>query len=202
MRPERTGPIAGVLLAAGSSARMGRNKLLLTLDGETVVRRAARRAHDAGLEPLVVLGHDAALVREELAGMPCRTVVNPDWSLGKSASVRVGIAALPPDTAAAVIVLPDMPLVTAVMLAALARAYREGTARIVASRYGRVMAPPILYDRTLFGELSAMEGDGCGKHVVNQHRPEAAVLDWPPEALADLDVPSDYERVHPAHDPR
>ena len=202
MRPDRTGPIAALLLAAGSSARMGRNKLLLRIGGESVIRRAVRRALDADLEPLVVLGHDAALVREELAGTPFRAVLNPDWPLGKSASVRAGIAALQPDTAAAVIVLPDMPLVTAVMLAALARAYREGTARIVASRYGRVMAPPILYDRTLFGELSAMEGDGCGKRVVNQHRPEAAVLDWPAEALADLDVPSDYERVHPAHDPR
>jgi molybdenum cofactor cytidylyltransferase len=202
MSPERAGPIAAVLLAAGSSARMGQNKLLLLLDGETVIRRAVRRAHDAGLEPLVVLGHDAALVREELAGMPFRAVLNPDWPLGKSASVRAGIAALPPDTAAAVIVLPDMPFVTAVMLAALARTYRESTARIVASRYGGVMAPPVLYDRALFGELSAMEGDGCGKRVVNQHRPEAAVLDWPAEALADLDVPSDYERVHPAHDPR
>jgi molybdenum cofactor cytidylyltransferase len=81
------------------------------------------------------------------------------------------------------------------MLAELASAYRAGRAPIVASRYGDVLAPPMLYDRALFGELAAMEGDGCGKHVVHLHRREAVVLDWPAEALADLDVPGDYDRM-------
>lgn len=203
MPPERTGPIAAVLLAAGSSARMGRNKLLLPLGGESVVRRAVRRAAEAGLDPLVVvLGHDAERVSAELAGLPCRAVVNPEWARGKSASVRAGIAAVPPEAVAAVVILADMPLVTAGMLAELARVYRQGSAPIVASRYGDVHAPPMLYDRALFGELAAMEGDGCGKHVVKQHRDEAAVLTWPPDALADLDVPSDYERVQAALEAR
>ena len=195
MRPDRTGPIAALLLAAGSSARMGRNKLLLRIGGESVIRRAARRALDADLEPLVVLGHDERRVREELYGLPSRTVVNADWPLGKSASVRAGIAAVPPQAIAAMVILPDMPLVTAVMLAELAAAYRAGAAPIVASRYGDVLAPPMLYDRALFGELAAMEGDGCGKHVVHLHRRDAQILEWPREALADLDVPTDYDRM-------
>jgi len=195
MAPDRAGPIAALLLAAGASARMGQNKLLLRIGGESVIRRAVRRALDAGLEPLVVLGHEEERVREELQGLPCRTVVNPDWPLGKSASVRAGIAAVPPEAVAAAVVLPDMPLVTAAMLAELASAYRAGRAPIVASRYGDVLAPPMLYDRALFGELAAMEGDGCGKHVVHLHRREAVVLDWPAEALADLDVPGDYDRM-------
>jgi molybdenum cofactor cytidylyltransferase len=199
MARDRSGPITALLLAAGSSARMGRNKLLLHIDGESVLRRAARRAHDAGLEPLAVLGHDEGRVREELYGLPCRTVVNPDWHLGKSASVRAGISAVPPEAVAAVVILPDMPLVTAVMLAELAAAYRGGEAPVVASRYGgEVLAPPMLYDRALFGELAAMEGDGCGKHVVHLHRREALILDWPREVLADLDVPADYDRFHPS----
>jgi molybdenum cofactor cytidylyltransferase len=203
MPPERTGPIAGVLLAAGSSARMGTNKLLLTLGGESVVRRAVRRAAEAGLDPLVVvLGHDPERISAELAGLPFRAVVNDDWALGKSASVRAGIAAVPPEAVAAVVILADMPLVTAEMLAELARTYRGGSAPVVASRYGDVHAPPILYDRTLFDELVALEGDGCGKHVVKQHRAEAAVLSWPSDRLADLDVPSDYERVRAALEAR
>ncbi len=60
----------------------------------------------------------------------------------------------------------------------------------------------MLYDRALFGELVAMEGDGCGKQVVKRHRAEAAVLSWPAEALVDLDVPSDYERVQAALEAR
>ena len=129
-------------------------------------------------------------------------MLNPDWALGTSASVRAGIASVPLDAVAAVVILADMPLVTAAMLGELARVYRQSSAPIVAARYGDVHAPPMLYDRALFGELVAMEGDGCGKQVVRRHRAEAAVLSWPADALVDLDVPSDYERVQAALEAR
>ena len=63
------------------------------------------------------------------------------------------------------------------------------------SDYGGVNAPPMLYDQSLFAELSSMEGEGCGKQVVKRHRGEAIVVPWPQDALADLDVPEDYDRV-------
>ena len=113
----RTDSVAGVVLAAGASTRFGRNKLLLTLDGESLARRAASAALAAGLEPVVVvLGHDAERVREELTGLPVRAVVNADHSRGMSTSLAAGIAALPAETAAAVVHLADMPLVTAAMI--------------------------------------------------------------------------------------
>ena len=196
MAPERAGGIAGVVLAAGSSARMGRNKLLLRLGDESVLRRAVRRTLEAGLDPaLVVLGHDAERARAELAGLACRPVVNPDPARGRSSSVRVGIDAVPPEAVAAVVVLADMPLVTAAMIAELVRRYRRDSATLVVSEYGGILAPPMLYDRALFAELRAMEGDCCGKHVVKHHRGEAIAVPWPPAALADLDVPADYERL-------
>ena len=69
--------VAGILLAAGTSSRMGGNKLLLELEGETLLRRAARRALDGGLSPvLVVLGHEAEKARRELADLPVSTVFN------------------------------------------------------------------------------------------------------------------------------
>ena len=197
MAPERDGPIAGVLLAAGVSARMGTNKLLLRLGGESVVRRAVRRALEAGLDPvLVVVGHEEAAVRAELAGLACSPVVNAGYALGKSASVRAGILAVPPEAIAAAVVLADMPLVTAGMLAELVERYRRGSAPLVVSAYGDVLAPPMLYDRALFDELAAMAGDGCGKQVVERHRAEAELAPWPAAAIADLDVRADYERIH------
>ena len=196
MAAARAGPVAGIVLAAGASTRMGRNKLLLTLGGQALVRRAASCATDAGLDPvIVVLGHEAAAVSEELRGLPCRRVVNPDHREGMSSSLRAGIAALPADAAAAVVVLADMPLVTADMLATLVERYRARDAPLVASAYGGVIAPPILYDRTLFSELLTLDGDGCGKRVVRRHRDEAIIIDWPAAHLADLDTPDDYERM-------
>lgn len=195
-RPDRTGTVAGIVLAAGTSSRMGSNKLFFALEGESVLRRAVRQASAAGLDPvIVVLGHEADRVRTELAGLACRTVENPDYQRGINFSVRAGIAALPDQAAATVVMLADMPCVTAPMIAALVTHYREGTGPLVVSEYDGVNAPPMLYDRSLFEELRAMEGEGCGRQVVRKHRADAAVVRWPAAALADLDVPDDYERV-------
>ena len=189
-------PVAGVVLAAGLSSRMGRNKLLFDLGGEPVVRRSVRAALAAGLDPiLVVLGHDARAVRAALASLPCRFVVNPRYADGMNSSVCTGVSALPPDVPAAVVLLADMPFVDADMVATLVAQYRCGNARLVASEYGGVFAPPTLVDRSLFAELASEAGNGCGKRLRRRHADEAATVSWPATALADLDVPEDYERA-------
>jgi molybdenum cofactor cytidylyltransferase len=190
--------VAAVILAAGSSTRMGQNKLLLVLDGDTMVRRAARTALEAGLDPvIVVLGHEAERVRGELAGLACRVTVNPDYMLGKGTSLQVGIreARALASTDAAVVILADMPFVTAAMLAAIVERRRASGAPLVISRYGEVNAPPMLYGRALFEELLALPGEACGKEMVRRHEHEAAVMSWPETALADVDVPDDYRRI-------
>jgi molybdenum cofactor cytidylyltransferase len=195
--------VAGVVLAAGSSSRMGDNKLLLPLDGETVVRRAVRAAIDGGLAPVVVvLGHEAERVRGDLAGLACRAIVNPDYALGKGTSLQAGIAEVSSatDAGAAVVLLADMPFVTSTMIAAVVEARAGGgpgggAAPMVISRYGDVSAPPILYDRALFAELLALSGEACGKEMIRRHGAEAATVSWPEAALADIDVPEDYRRI-------
>jgi len=191
--------IAGILLAAGSATRMGRNKLLLPLDGEPLVRRAARRAVEAGLEPLiVVVGHEADRVREALVGIPCRVVVNPEWSRGQSASLSAGVAAVPPEAEAAVVLLADMPFVDADSIRAVVARWRETGAPLVSSRYGEVPAPPTLYAPALLAELRGGEGEGRGREVVRRNRTHAAWVDRPAGALADVDVPEDLERARSA----
>jgi molybdenum cofactor cytidylyltransferase len=188
--------VAGVVLAAGSSSRFGRNKLLLAWEGESLARRACRAALEAGLEPVVaVLGHDAERVREELSGLAVRTVVNHEHALGMNTSLRAGIAALPGDAAAAVVLLADMPRVTAPMVARLVQTFEETGAPLVASDYAGVHAPPTLYARALFPELGGPEGDGCGKRVVRRHANELVRVAWPASALADVDREDDWERM-------
>lgn len=175
---------------------MGRNKLLLELDGETIVRRAVSRVAAAGLAPLiVVLGYEAEQTRRELAEIACSIVINPDYQRGMGSSVRAGIKAVPTSASAAMVVLADMPLVTSAMLAVLAQRYRGSIAPLVISDYGGVNAPPMLYDRSLFGELEAMRREGCAREVAQRHRAEAAIVSWPAGALADLDRPEEYERI-------
>lgn len=200
MRPEggagRDGPVAGILLAGGTSSRMGRNKLLLDVEGEPLVRRAARRASSSGLSPvIVVLGHEAERVRGELSGLPCQVVVNPRFERGITSSLGTGLEAVPDEARAVVVMLADMPHVTPEMIGGLVERYRATTAPLVISDYEGVNAPPMLYDRSLFGELAAMTDGRCGKQVIRRHRDEAEVAHWPARALRDLDVPEDYERL-------
>jgi xanthine/CO dehydrogenase XdhC/CoxF family maturation factor/CTP:molybdopterin cytidylyltransferase MocA len=200
MPSDRAGSVAGVVLAAGTSTRMGQNKLFMEIEGEALVRRVVGRASKAGFDPLiVVLGHEAEFVQRAIEGILYQPVLNPDYARGVNSSLRAGIRAAAETAAgAAVVMLADMPFVTTAMIETLIRKYRRGGAPLVISDYDGVNAPPILYDRSLFDELATSEGQGCGKHVVKRHRHEAESASWPVEALIDLDAPEDYERVKAA----
>ena len=189
-------PVAGVLLAAGMSSRMGKNKLFVELAGKSVLRRAVDTATGAGLRPiLVVLGHERERAQAELAGLSCEVVPNPDYARGMNSSLKKGIAAVPQSAAAAVVMLADMPFVSAAMIRELVERWRKAGAPLAISNYGGVMAPPTLYGRALFSEIDALDGDGCGKRVIKRHRDEAVEVEWPAQALTDLDLPEDVERV-------
>jgi len=185
-----------VILAAGASRRMGKNKMLLELEGESLVRRAAKRALGAGLSPVVVvIGHEADRLRAELKDLPLEFAVNPDYTGPTSGSLHQGLNKLGPDVNAAVIMLGDMVRVTAETLAMLIAAARGTAAPLVVSRYGDVTAPPLLFRRALFGELLAWTGEGCGKAVVQVHKHEAMYVDRPEALLADVDTPEDFAAV-------
>lgn len=187
--------VTGIVLAAGSSTRMGRNKLLLDVGGETLVRRAVRLAGEADLDPVIlVTGRFREAVEREIEDLDCTPVFNPDHETGIQTSVACGVAAVPAACGAAIVMLSDMPFVTARMVRKLVERYAETDAPLVVSRYGDVNAPPILYDRSLFGEIARMRA-GCGREVVRRHHERAALVEWPADRLRDLDRTDDYESV-------
>ena len=198
--PRRTKPlrVAGVVLAAGASRRMGpgRNKMLLELEGEPLVRRAVRRALTAGLSPVVVvLGHEADRARAVLADLPVEIALNPNFTGPTSTSLHAGLDRLGRDVDAAVVLLGDMVHVSEAALAELVSRARTSDAPLVVSRYGDVTAPPLLFRRLLFGELRAWTGEGCGKAVVQAHQHEALYVDRGPEMLEDVDTPEDFQKA-------
>lgn len=176
--------------------------MLFELNGESVLRGAAQRALAGGLAPLlVVVGHEAEKARAQVTGLACQMVVNPGYENGITTSLHKGIAAVPPEVGAAMVMLADMPFVTPEMIAGLIARYRASQAPLVISVYGEtagITAPPMLYDRSLFGEILTMTDGSCGKQVVKRHRHEAEVLTWPEMALTDMDVPDDYARLKAA----
>lgn len=194
--PDERVAVAGIVLAAGTSSRMGTNKLLMELEGETVVWRTVRQAQEAGLDPvIVVLGFEAAMIVDALHGLDVRTVINDRYERGINTSVHAGISRVPEECSGAVIMLADMPLVTTEMLTTITDRYRTGRETLVLSLYGDVHAPPTLYDRSLFSEFDGQEGEGCGRRIVRTHWDQAHKVRWSHDLLADLDRPEDVERV-------
>jgi molybdenum cofactor cytidylyltransferase len=185
--------VAGIILAAGASSRMGSNKMLLPVDGVPMVRRAVQRALDAGLSPvIVVLGHQPDATRAALTELPCTFVTNSNYTGPTSTSLHAGLHALDPDIDAVVVQLADMVRVTTPMIQALVTSAASSPAPLCVSRYDDVLAPPLLFRRALWPELLAWHGEGCGKAVVRAHQAEALMHDWPSAALQDIDTPADY----------
>ncbi|MDR7422254.1 MAG: nucleotidyltransferase family protein [Armatimonadota bacterium] len=190
MTPPRAARVCAVVLAAGSSTRMGRPKLALAIDGEAMLRRVARAALASRCrEVVVVLGADAPLYAPLLADLPVRVVHNPDHREGIASSLRVGIRAVAPEADGAVILLGDQPFVTAAVIDSLIA--RAADALVAASRARGVVGPPVYFARAVFPELLALHGDRGARAVVEAHAADAVIISLPEEAAADVDRPSD-----------
>jgi molybdenum cofactor cytidylyltransferase len=189
--------IAAVILAAGGSTRMGQPKLLLPFGGQPLVRRAVEAACAAGLaQTIVVLGAHAPAVQAALAGLPVEVVVNEAWQEGLSTSLRAGLAALRPEIAAALLILADQPALSAALIGSLLSCYRAGRAPLVAPFYRGKRGNPVLFDRALFAELAAVQGDQGGREVVARHAAQIARVEVEdPALLADVDTWADYRRA-------
>jgi molybdenum cofactor cytidylyltransferase len=197
------GMIYGVLLAAGTSSRMGRPKQLLPWRGRPLVRHVAEVALASRLDGLVVvLGAAAEDARAALAGLagPVRTVECPDFAAGQAASLRSGLAALPAVAAAAVVLLVDMPLVTPALLDGLIAAHRASpAAAAVLPRYQGRRGNPALLAAALFPELLALTGDTGARPVLERHAAQVRWLDVDdPAVLTDVDTPAAYNRLSEA----
>ncbi len=172
---------------------MGTQKLVLVLDDEPLVRRTVRAVSDAGFdEVLVIVGHEHEHVLAALEGLPIRHAINPDYATGMGSSFRTAVEHLA-DADAAMFALADQPFVTAREYRALHEAYRAHRPAIVSVHYGGVTAPPHLFTRALFPELAALRHGA--RSVLERHREQTIVLEFPPELLQDVDTPEDYERA-------
>ncbi|MCE5233747.1 MAG: nucleotidyltransferase family protein [Mizugakiibacter sp.] len=177
-----------VLLAAGASRRLGRPKQLVAIDGEPLVRRAARLAlATVPADAVVVLGADATAVAAAVRGLAVRPLRAPGWEHGMGASLRAGLDALAPACAGALVLLCDQPALDAAHLEALLAAWRLDPAGAAASAYAGVLGVPAVLPRAWFPHVDA--GADRGARDLLRSR-AAAVRAVPRAALADdLDTP-------------
>ena len=191
--------IAGIILAAGQSRRMGRvNKMLAEIDGEPMIVHAARAMLASRASPvIVVLGHEIDRARHALRGMDVRLVHNPGFADGLSTSLRAGLRAVPREAAGAVVALGDMPRVAAADIDALIDAFEpDEDATICVPTHDGKRGNPVLWARRYFLEMAAVSGDVGARSLIGENADQ--VLEVPrgnPGVLLDLDTP-DALRAH------
>ena len=198
--------VAGVLLAAGRSTRMGAaNKLLQEVGGEPIVRRAARTLTAAGLDPVVVVvGHEEAAVREALADLRGVTVTpNADFAQGMGTSLAAGIEALadaPVD--AAVVALGDMPWVRPEQVRRLVDAYDVPTSKLIAVPvHGEKRGHPVLWSARFFPELARLGGDRGARDLLATYAEHVKAVPIDDAAIhIDIDTPDDLAEARSAVD--
>lgn len=191
--------VAAIILAAGRSTRMGGpNKLLAEINGKPMVRIVAEQALKSKASPVVVVtGHQQLEVQRALAGLDVRFAHNPDFADGLATSLRTGIAAVPEEADGAVVCLGDMPMIDAGLLDRLIEAFspdRGGLIAIPVSEGRR--GNPVLWSRRFFDELTKIEGDTGGRHLIGRHI--EAVVEVPVKgraAFLDIDTPEALSRA-------
>jgi molybdenum cofactor cytidylyltransferase len=190
----RGGPvIAAVVLAAGRATRFGSPKQLAEVGGRALVQLAVDAAGGGGADVVVVvLGHGAENIERELS-LPgnARVVVNPAFAEGQSTSLRAGIAALPPEVDAAVILLADQPGVTPGDVRAVVDAHAATGARMVRARYRGTPGHPVLIARAMFPELERATGDAGARDVLAAHADEIVEVGIDRDPPPDVDTPED-----------
>ncbi len=183
--------VGAILLAAGTSTRMGRNKLLMPLGDRRVVLHSVDAIAAAGLgAPIIVMGHEQDALAAALQGHPHRPVVAHDYVLGMAHSLRAAIAAVPAEWDAAFICLGDMPGVPAVLLQEMAK--MADPSIILIPRHNGKRGNPVLWGRQYFSALGKLGGDVGGRQLFTRYAAQLRFFDTEsPSILQDIDRPED-----------
>ena len=204
---------AAIILAAGTSSRMGagRHKLLLPLGERPVLAHVIEATLASQAHPIIlVLGHRAEQVRASIIQYtthPSMTLVeNPDYLQGMSTSLRVGLQTLTTkdnkrelrsySVDGALVILGDQPLITTRILDALIATKQATGKPIIAPLYNDKRGNPVLFDASLFPELMQVTGDEGGRSILEHHRQDVTTVEVGDElATYDVDTWEAYQQV-------
>jgi molybdenum cofactor cytidylyltransferase len=188
-----------ILLAAGSSSRLGESKQLLQYRGKTLLRHSVDVGVECGCSPIVVVvGHDAAKMREELKDAPAIVAENADWQQGMGTSIRVGVDRVEreaPDLAAVVLAVCDQPLVDSKVMRRLVNEYRTCGYPMAAATYAGTVGVPAVFNRHYFDKLKNLPPHAGAKQLLKAHGDQVAKIEME-EAALDLDTPDDLRHLN------
>jgi len=190
--------IAGLILAAGESSRMGTPKATLTYRGRTFLELIVGTLREGGLDRMVVvLGHQAEDIQRQVEIEPAQVVINPDYRSGQTSSLQVGLRALMADDLEAVLLcLVDHPAVSGETVRRIVAAFRQCGAPVVVPTYHGRRGHPVLIGGQVFDELLALACNAGADSVVRRYRPQTRIVEVEDEGVViDVDDPESYRRL-------
>lgn len=186
--------VAGIILAAGSSSRMGRPKQLLSFREQTVIECIVDNALNSSLcKVVVVLGHKAEELRPLFAARDVTLVLNSDYKRGQSSSIRAGLAAVRDEVDAALFLLGDQPLITPDTIDRILSAYANSPGPIVMPLFDGKRGNPVLFDRQTFDRIDSLSGDTGARILFQEYADQ--IVEVPlhdPAVHFDIDTEQDY----------
>jgi molybdenum cofactor cytidylyltransferase len=190
--------IAGLILAAGESSRMGQDKALLTYGGRTFLETIISILREADVSRVAaVLGHHAEEVQRGVKLEDMEVVINPEYHRGQTSSLQAGLRALErADLEAVVLCLVDHPLISADTVRALVASFRRSGAPVVIPTFQDQRGHPVLIGRTLFSALLSLDPGAGANTVIGRHRDATQLVEVNDSGiLLDVDDPEAYHRL-------
>lgn len=190
----QTPSTAVMILAAGASVRLGRPKQALVYKGQTLVQKIVSTAMALQSGPvLLVLKEEGKIDIQEDVIM----LQNPNAGLGMATSIHCGIRYLEenaPNIETVIVTVCDQPFITTVLLQEMIMKYQETHLPIIACQYDGIIGTPVLFHKTMFKPLLALNGDKGAKQLINQHAQQVGLINFPLGNI-DVDTEEDYERL-------
>lgn len=189
--------ISAIILAAGKSLRMGVPKLLLLIEGKSLLQHVIDSALKSKVDDVVVvLGAEAAKLKREIKPGKARIIVNTSYEEGQSTSLRAGLQSINPKSRAVIILLGDQPFINKATINALVDKYQESGSPVVAPVYNGKRGNPVLFDRSLIPELLSASGDQGGRKIVEKYIDRIATIEIDSAIVGiDIDTWDDYQKM-------
>jgi len=185
-----------IILAAGSSSRLGKPKQNLVFNGQTLLQRAIEAALSSACRPvIVVLGSNVESIRPSIESYPIQIVYNPDWNEGMASSIRAGLTRfqeVEPVADSVILMLCDQPFVFGAILNQLIELKSEST--IIACVYNETTGVPALFDKFYFDELLLLSGPEGAKKLLLKYKDAVKAVPFDLGSI-DIDTTGDFEKL-------
>lgn len=182
-----------IILAAGAGRRFGGDKLTVVVDGEPMLRGVVR-AYAAICGRVTVVARSEKQFAAVLDDLPVSVVANSEADDGIGSSIRAAVSSCS-DRPAVMIALADEPRVDRALIAAVMKRWEDTPGPVVAPRFGGVVGHPVLFDRSCYADLLALDGDAGARSVIRQMHADVQYIDVDQAPPVDIDTPDDLRRL-------